>query len=132
MKLSSRLQNKAQGKIKTEFQDAAINKSVFCTHGNNMSSNLIEATKIIDTAVNMGLEVVGGREEGIKSLLEKLPARGSAGGLLSVWDKSLFELLELSSDENWIRCKLEGYLDGVILQIIYVYSPQELDEKKRL
>lgn len=55
---------------------------------------------------------------------EEIPSNGLAGGLLNVWDSSLFRLLEVVKFPNWMRCKMLGVLDGVIFHVINVYSPQ--------
>ncbi|KAK9053898.1 hypothetical protein SSX86_024973 [Deinandra increscens subsp. villosa] len=63
---------------------------------------------------------------------EFVNARGKSGGLLSVWDNSKFKFLKPIKDANFLI--ISGSIDGgrVILNVVNVYSPQNLSEKRSL
>lgn len=61
-----------------------------------------------------------------------LPANGLSGGLIYVRNKSLYKLEEASKGANWIRCKLLDLSDDTVLQVVNVYSPQDINSKKLL
>ncbi|KAK1389926.1 hypothetical protein POM88_018104 [Heracleum sosnowskyi] len=121
-----------------------------------------KAAKIVDTALDMGLTIVGGREEGIKIIARRIEenqetkcsgwnsqaitnlcnkqdfewaeveARGLSGGLLCMWDKSLYSLIGVCKEENWLWCKLQSREDNELFSVINVYSAQDLESKRRL
>lgn len=79
-KLSTHVRNKMQSKQKSKGSQIIndINsKGVddgLDTLNKNQRSFVVEATEIINATINMGLEVVGGRDEEIASLSKKLKA----------------------------------------------------------
>lgn len=60
------------------------------------------------------------------------PAAGLSGGLITVWDKSLYNLVNFSTGANWIKCTLLDLAEDITFHVVNVYSPQELSAKKSL
>lgn len=61
-----------------------------------------------------------------------VPATGLSGGLLCVWDKTMYKLLNVELGANCLWCSLESMMDITRFHVINVYSPQELSDKKEL
>lgn len=57
---------------------------------------------------------------------------GLAGGLLSSWDKSEFNLIKAEINERWIWCHMVNKEDKKEFHIINIYSAQDLSSKRRL
>lgn len=59
-------------------------------------------------------------------------ARGRSGGLVSLWDPCKFTKLSILKHQNFILIK--GFLkeDGTLMNILNIYAPQKLVEKRQL
>lgn len=79
-KLNSRLrgksQNKRASKVKQRLRDfnSKVSDDVRVNSNSKQKSYVKVASEVIDVAINMGLDVVGGRSEGIAFLVNKLEA----------------------------------------------------------
>lgn len=76
LKLSTRVRNKQcnrRGRGKSNWQNRGDNsKGVLEPPTDNSDKVIVEATEIIDTSLSLGLEVIRGREEGIKVLSKNI------------------------------------------------------------
>lgn len=59
-------------------------------------------------------------------------SRGLSGGLLILWDSSIFCLLNCEINESWIGVSLINFLINQKFIVVNVYSPQSLRDKKFL
>ncbi|KAD3641634.1 hypothetical protein E3N88_30858 [Mikania micrantha] len=61
-----------------------------------------------------------------------VPSNGRSGGLLSIWDPTIFQKLSEISNQNYLL--VSGSITGVpeVVHILNVYGPQHLNEKKLL
>lgn len=60
------------------------------------------------------------------------PSVGQSGGLLTLWNKSVFSLSPSSSYANWSSVRGTCTLDNRELLILNCYAPQSLESKKRV
>nr|GEV36108.1 RNA-directed DNA polymerase, eukaryota, reverse transcriptase zinc-binding domain protein [Tanacetum cinerariifolium] len=60
------------------------------------------------------------------------PAVGSSGGILCVWEKSSFTLINSTISDYFVMVRGKWVSNGKSFLIISVYAPQELSEKRML
>ncbi|MFS7991078.1 putative RNA-directed DNA polymerase [Helianthus anomalus] len=70
----------------------------------------------------------GSKEFGV----EWVDSRGLSGGLVSVWDKKMFDFCSSSKDRNFliVNGKIKG--SGLQINIANIYAPQDIRDKKIL
>lgn len=51
---------------------------------------------------------------------------------MCVWDTSMYKLLDVVKDVNWIRCKLLGLTEGLCFYDFNIYNPQDVNKKSNL
>ncbi|PWA48762.1 RNA-directed DNA polymerase, eukaryota, Reverse transcriptase zinc-binding domain protein [Artemisia annua] len=59
-------------------------------------------------------------------------ARGKSGGLISIWNPRKFNILKTTLDQNFIVTTGNIIEDGSILNVVNVYAPQKVGEKRAL
>ncbi|KAK1363683.1 hypothetical protein POM88_039244 [Heracleum sosnowskyi] len=104
--------------------------------------NLLKETKIKGVAENMGLSLVQNRESTLKIISQQLESdelrfiwgngevsglfqgsEGLSGGLAIIWDSSIFNCLEVSSNRNLIWANMVEFVTGSEFHCINVYMP---------
>ncbi|KAK1347753.1 hypothetical protein POM88_055030 [Heracleum sosnowskyi] len=59
-------------------------------------------------------------------------SEGFSGGLLTSWDKDLFEEVGVKTNKNWLWISLRSKNTGVKFHCVNIYAPQEPREKREV
>lgn len=62
----------------------------------------------------------------------EVPSTGLSGGLISVWDSSVFSITRVSKARNWIWVQGECFASKMAFSCINVYAPVDFHKKSQL
>ncbi|KAK1380090.1 hypothetical protein POM88_026834 [Heracleum sosnowskyi] len=87
-----------------------------------------EAELILESTMDIGLILKEDKEKTLETIKEQL-AKGHSGGILNVWKKGEFDLINTELRSNWVGVSLQFRNGGSTLDIFNVYAPHGSQEK---